>query len=130
MEQVYEKGVDYGKDTNQYKLFSNIVSNIKTPEYVFAIPYFSLFDNIEYVDTIKLKSKKNIKYNAELECFLFLDFSECFYFCMDSFKTLYENFPEDSDIENKYNVYHIAMKMINSYIEIDDVYAKMCDLKL
>ena len=128
MEYVYEKGVTYGKNTNQYKIFANIVSN--NSKYEYALPYFSLFDTEEYVEVILCNSRKKVKYDKDIECFIFTDFSECFYFCADSFKLLYENFPEDSDIEKKYNVFKTSMKMINAYIEFDEVYCKMCDLKL
>ena len=122
---TYEKGVEYSKETMEYKLFCEIVSNSIEPLYKFAVPYFNLFDDDKYIITVKTCSKKNITFDKNLKCYIFKNLSDCFYGTSNILKILRENYPEDIKIEEKYNTVCHSISLIETSIELDDVYSKL-----
>ena len=127
---IYDKGVEYSKDTMEYKLFCEIVSNSIEPLYKFAVPYFNLFEDDKYIVTVNTCSKKNIMFDEKLKCYIFKNLSDCFYETSNILKILRENYPEDTKIEEKYNTIRHSISLIETSIELDEVYSKLSSFNM
>jgi hypothetical protein len=120
IESVYKIGFNETKKTNLFKSLNNIIKRLSTKPC--AIPYWSLFDNVDYVDLINNDFVKfNPVYDVKLESFVFSNIFDMYYGVYEILKMIREHYPNDYNVEEKYNMIKYAMKLIENYND-------MCDL--
>ena len=120
IESVYKIGFNETKKTNLFKSLNNIIKYLATKPC--AIPYWTLFDNIDYVDLINNDYiKYNPVYDVELESFVFANIFDLYYGVHEIIKKIYENYPNDQDINDKHNIMKQSMSLIKNYNDICDL---------
>ena len=130
-EYIHENGIEAGKQSFHYKLFSNLIETLENNTYhEYAIPYYTFFDDEKYVQTIKICSKTNIQYDELLKSFIFKNINECLYESKKMLRLLRENYPDDENISKKYNIYIQVLEQIETYMDMDDVYNKMSNFNI
>lgn len=69
---IYTEGVDGFKLSPTYRLITNILRCPDNANMSVYVPYWILFDNVSYIESIMQYSHLNdIRYSKSLECFVF-----------------------------------------------------------
>ena len=121
--EIDTKGVYEAKKHKQFKVLDNIIKF--TNNYPIAVPFWSLFDNIENVSIVTYSfTKISIIFDENLNCFIFKNLYDAFFGIKEIFMTIYYELCDEEN-KNKYNIAKSAINILKQNSEkIDDI----CDL--
>jgi hypothetical protein len=126
MKVVYEKNLYEAQQTKQYKLLKNIY---RSPEIPIAIPYWSLFDNTDYVDCV-IYDVNNITYEDRLQSFVFKNLQSAFLGIELIFKKLQEENPTDYQMKECCDMSRSVIRFLRDNSSTDELSGIINDLKI
>jgi hypothetical protein len=120
---VCQCGVERSKETSFFKTIKHVLS--KEHIYTFGVPYYCLFDNKDYIDSIEHDLMKHRPvYDDNIGCFLYYSINDTFQGIYEILKKLaYEN-PNDHVLNDKYTIIKLFMEIVENDIRFDD----LCDI--
>ena len=124
--EIYNKNITEAKLHDQYFLLENIVKY--SEDIPIAIPFWSLFENEEYIDIItNTYTKNSIFYDQKLKVFIFTKLARVFFGIQEIFTILTDVYPNDQNILDNYIIITRVMNTLKDRhysVNIDDI----CDL--
>lgn len=125
IELLCTRGVDHAKESPFYQLIHNIIAN----EYVdasYAVPYYALFENIDYVDTIVHDFvHPTVVYDDIIKCFVFRNMHSLFIGLKSILKKLHNEYPNDQNIQDKFHQITMFVSIVNESMSLDDLCESM-----
>lgn len=125
VELVCTRGVDHAKDSLFYKLIHNVVTyEPVSPKY--AVPFYAMFDELEYVDIIRNDYiHPTVVYDEATQCFVFVNMNGLFMGMKAILKKLHEEFPNDANLQDKYHQLTMFLSIVNDSMSMDELCASM-----
>jgi hypothetical protein len=115
---IYDKNLYEAQETKQYRLLKNVF-NTTLPV---AIPYWSLFENTDYIDCIIHDTiQVNVSYDERLQSFVFNNLQMAFIGIEVILKKLKNENPCDYEIEECSNISTKVLKFIKESSCIDEL---------
>ena len=115
---IYDKNLYEAQHTKQYRLLKNVF-NSTLP---IAIPYWSLFENTDYIDCIVHDTIQiNLSYDEQLQSFVFKDLPTAFMGIEVILKKLKNENPNDYEIEECSRISTKVLKFIKESSSIDEL---------
>lgn len=107
------------KETALFKVMQKIVFS---DEIKIAVPRYVLFDNTDYIDIMDNSYAKHRPfYDVNMDCFLYKGINNFCYGIQEILKKINDEYPNDMNVFNNYNRVHLALKIINDSIALDEL---------
>lgn len=128
---IHKKDVETYKNSDSFRIFSNI---LKTGEYRIipvGIPYWVLFDDKKQIEMILLFENMNsIKYCNKLECLLFTDIIHAILGIRAIFMILHFNDKANKEYEEKLTMIESVINKVNTENMMKDICTNVNDIHI
>lgn len=110
-----------------YKTISNILKN--NYEVKCGIPYIVLFDNDDYIDSVRHDQvKHNPFYDENSGCFVFLNINTLILGVYEMLKKIHLEHPSDTEVERKYKLLKMFIQKVYKDYKRKHTESELCDL--
>jgi hypothetical protein len=124
--EIYTKDIPEAKRMNQYFIIENIIKY--SDNIPIAIPFWTLFQNEEYIDLIiHTFTKNSIVYDSRLKSFVFDQLPSVFLGIQEIYKIINDLFPNDQHIVDNYLIITRVIQTVKDKHNRDNI-DDICDL--